>query len=233
LNRKKIPRVATQLRQPQTGLSEVPGINKSEIYLKEYLMSCYMIFCVSAITSMVSGIIFFTDDDSKILFQSTPDDSTNKSTQVKWRSVNDNVMGGLSEGRAKINNDKNLEFYGKLSLENNGGFASIRTIPTQLNLKKDDTIVIRVKGDGRSYFLNLYIPSKQIAFSYRSPFQTKKDQWLEIQLPIKDFYATSFGRKVNVNLDINAVNSIGLLLSDKKSGEFNLKVDWIKVGKFN
>jgi hypothetical protein len=66
----------------------------------------------------------------------------------QWQAVNDGVMGGVSEGRFRITPDKKLEFFGTLSLENNGGFASVRTKPTELNLKAGDAIVVRAKGDG-------------------------------------------------------------------------------------
>ena len=87
----------------------------------------------------------------------------------KWQAVNDGVMGGASDGRFKITDDKTLEFFGTLSLENNGGFASIRTRPTELGIQAGDTLVARVKGDGREYVLNIYTKSRRMAFSYRAP----------------------------------------------------------------
>jgi NADH dehydrogenase [ubiquinone] 1 alpha subcomplex assembly factor 1 len=51
-------------------------------------------------------------------------------TAQKWQAVNDGVMGGVSDGRFRITNEKTLEFFGTLSLESNGGFASVRTKPT-------------------------------------------------------------------------------------------------------
>ena len=65
-------------------------------------------------------------------------------------------MGGRSNGRFKINDDKKMEFFGMLSLENNGGFASVRARGAKLGLEKDDVIVARVRGDGRQYNFNLY-----------------------------------------------------------------------------
>ena len=55
----------------------------------------------------------------------------------------------------KTTEKKTLEFYGTLSLENNGGFASVRTKAKKLGLEKDDVIVVRVRGDGRDYSINL------------------------------------------------------------------------------
>ena len=45
----------------------------------------------------------------------------------KWYALNDNVMGGVSNGNVTKNNANNLSFWGKLSSENRGGFASCRT----------------------------------------------------------------------------------------------------------
>ena len=33
-----------------------------------------------------------------------------------WQTVNDGVMGGRSDGRFKVNEDKKMEFFGTLSL---------------------------------------------------------------------------------------------------------------------
>ena len=56
-------------------------------------------------------------------------------SQNEWEIVNDNVMGGVSIGDFKIQNNR-LIFFGKLSSKFNGGFASIRTISFFLNLEK-------------------------------------------------------------------------------------------------
>ncbi len=41
--------------------------------------------------------------------------------------VNDGVMGGLSKGDPAVSKQQKLVFKGGISLENNGGFSSIRT----------------------------------------------------------------------------------------------------------
>ena len=66
----------------------------------------------------------------------------------QWQTINDGVMGGRSDGRYKMNKDDNMEFFGTLSLDNNGGFASVRCRGTKLGLAKGDSIVARVRGDG-------------------------------------------------------------------------------------
>jgi monofunctional biosynthetic peptidoglycan transglycosylase len=158
-------------------------------------------------------------------------DFTGADATKEWQPVNDGVMGGVSEGKFKITDTKTMEFFGTLSLENNGGFASVRTKAKKLGLEKGDTVIAKVKGDGREYSLNLYLNKPLIASSYRATVQTKKDEWIEVKVPLGKFEATSFGRIVK---DAGAVkpeevNALGFMLSDKKAGPFKLEVEWIKV----
>ena len=146
-----------------------------------------------------------------------------------WQTVNDGVMGGRSVGRYKISSNGELEFFGTLSLANNGGFASVRSRGRSLGLQAGDAIVLRVRGDGRKYSFNLYTPSRRMAFSYRTDFQTQKDDWVEVTLPLERFVATSFGRRVRSTLRPEDVSGVGIVLGDKKPGPFKLQVDWIKV----
>jgi NADH dehydrogenase [ubiquinone] 1 alpha subcomplex assembly factor 1 len=149
----------------------------------------------------------------------------------QWQAVNDGVMGGVSDGRFKITDGKTLEFFGTLSLENNGGFASVRTRPGELGLSDGDDLVVRVKGDGREYVLNLYTKSRRTAFSYRAPLPTTKDEWTVVAIPLEDFIPTSFGRQVQGMgpVEPEQITSIGFMLSDKKPGKFRLNVGWVKV----
>lgn len=123
-------------------------------------------------------------------------------------------MGGISDGRFQITPDSTLEFFGTLSLENNGGFASVRTNPTDLNIKAGDTIVARVKGDGREYVLNIYTKSRRMAFSYRALLPTTKDEWTEVRVPLADFIPTAFGRQVQGMgpVEPDQINGLGFML---------------------
>ena len=149
-----------------------------------------------------------------------------------WQTVNDGVMGGRSDGRFKINEDKKMEFFGTLSLENNGGFASVRARGTKLDLENGDSIVARVRGDGREYNFNLYAQRNLGGYSYRQSFKTKKDEWIEVSLPVDKFVATWRGRVFpNEKLDPSKVMGLGILVGDKKAGPFKLEVEWIKASQ--
>ena len=149
----------------------------------------------------------------------------------QWQAVNDGVMGGVSDGRFTITDEKTLEFSGTLSLENNGGFASVRTKATDLDIEAGDTLVVRVKGDGREYVLNLYTKSRRMAFSYRAPLPTTKDEWTEVRVPLEDFIPTAFGRRVQGMGPVgpDQINGLGFMLSDKKPGKFRMQVEWVRV----
>ena len=175
---------------------------------------------------ILMGSMVMADDKPQPLF-----DFTGADAAKEWQAVNDGVMGGVSEGKFKLTDKKTMEFFGTLSLENNGGFASVRTKAKKLGLEKSDTVVAKVRGDGREYTLNLYLNKPLVAFSYRAAVQTKKDEWIEVKVPLDKFEATSFGRVVK---DAGAVkpdevNALGFLLGDKKAGPFKLEVEWIKV----
>ena len=158
-------------------------------------------------------------------------DFTGADSAKDWQTVNDGVMGGVSEGKFKITDTKTMEFLGTLSLANNGGFASVRTKAKKLGLEKGDTLVAKVKGDGREYHMNLSVPTFQIAYNYRAVFQTKKDEWIEVKLPLDKFEATSFGQVVKNAGQVKptSVNGLGFMLSDKKAGPFKMEVESIKV----
>jgi monofunctional biosynthetic peptidoglycan transglycosylase len=183
-------------------------------------------FLVTSVTLLLSGAFLMADDKPRVLFEFTGADAAKD-----WQTVNDGVMGGVSEGNFKITDKSTLEFSGTLSLENNGGFASVRTKAQKLGLEKGDTLVARVKGDGRDYSINLYLTKPLMAFSYRAAVPTKKDEWIEVKVPLDKFEATSFGRVVK---DAGAVKpdevaAVGFLLGDKKAGPFRLEVEWIQV----
>ena len=108
------------------------------------------------------GSSLMADDTPKVLLDFSGADSIKE-----WQTINDGVMGGVSEGKFKITDKKTLEFFGTLSLENNGGFASVRTKAKKLGLEKGDTLVAKVRGDGREWHkLKPYLTSFSALFSF-------------------------------------------------------------------
>jgi len=182
--------------------------------------------CALGFVFILMGSFVMAEDTLKVLF-----DFTGADAAKEWQSVNDGVMGGVSDGKFKMVERKTMEFFGTLSLANNGGFASVRTNAKKLGLEKGDVLVARVRGDGREYSLNLYLNKPLVAFSYRANVETKKDEWIEIKVPLDSFEAVSFGRLVNNAGAVKPeeINALGFTLGDKKAGPFKMEVEWIKV----
>ena len=149
--------------------------------------------------------------------------------ELKWQAVNDGVMGGLSKGDFDLKDSSALSFNGDISLDNNGGFSSIRSYGSTYDLSKYTGIKLRVKGDGRKYYLTSRCNGGRM-LAYWSPIQPEKGKWVTVKIPFSSFYATSFGRKIpGLKLNTQKVTSVGFMLYDKKAGEFELEVDWIKA----
>src|SRR3954454_13929322 len=79
------------------------------------------------------------DDGGRMLFEFARPDAAQA-----WQPINDGVMGGASDGRFQITEQGTMEFFGTLSLENNGGFASVRSRRSDLGLNRDDMLLIRL-----------------------------------------------------------------------------------------
>lgn len=122
--------------------------------------------CLTVCSALLMVTTVLAENPPRTLF-----DFTGADAAKEWQSVNDGVMGGVSEGKFKITETKTMEFFGTLSLENNGGFASVRTKAKKLGLEKGDTVVAKVRGDGREYTLNLYVNKPLIPMSPLLPIQ--------------------------------------------------------------
>lgn len=149
----------------------------------------------------------------------------------RWISIDDNVMGGISKGGIAITEDSCLQFSGSLSLENNGGFASIRTRPSDFDLSGYSGIRIRVKGDGRSYQFRIRVDDRYDGIAFKQDFRTVDNVWLEFDLPFGLFIPTYRGRVPSNVGPLNAaeIMQVGFMVADKSAGPFKLTVAEIKA----
>lgn len=149
-----------------------------------------------------------------------------------WRIVNDGVMGGRSKGQFSMTDAGTLRFQGTLSLENNGGFSSLRTEELSLDLSGQAGLAMRVRGDGRTYQLRLGSDARYrgMEVSFQADFPTEKGKWLEVKVPFDQLEGSWRGRSLKDKVfNAKKVRRLGLLLADKKAGPFTLEVDWIRT----
>ena len=148
-----------------------------------------------------------------------------------WELVNDDVMGGVSTSQFQLLTNGGAVFSGTVRLENNGGFASVRSSSMRENLSGLAAFVLRVRGDGRRYKFSARTGAGFDTPLYQCSFTTKQGEWEEHRLAFSDFVPTFRGRVLSGEppLDPAKVMSIGFLIADQQAGSFRLEIAWIKA----
>jgi len=159
-------------------------------------------------------------------------DFSDLSQILRWRPVNDVIMGGMSSGSIHQCGSAYAVFSGFVSLEQGGGFASVRTLPGDYDLERFREMVLSVKGDGKRYKINITDDSLSQGILHQARFQTRAGEWMEIHIPFADFVPTYRGRQLDNHkrLDKKSVRTFGLMISEGQAGEFSLDVASIGVG---
>ena len=144
-----------------------------------------------------------------------------------WRSVNDGVMGGISSGRM-LQNGEQLMFTGELSLENNGGFSSVRRLVKQ-DLSGANRIRMEVRGDGREYQFRIRQNNRFDGVAWSAVFNAE-DDWQSVEMALDQFIPVFRGRIVPQAGPVVAseIQQIGFLLADKNAGPFKLEIRHIE-----
>lgn len=147
--------------------------------------------------------------------------------QQRWQISNDTVMGGISRSQVRVNAGV-LTFNGQLSLENNGGFASVwRQINDALNTE-DSIVRINARGDGRVYQLRFRLADAR-GISYTAQFTTTQ-QWQWHSFTESDFKPVWRGRTVigAPPMRFDKIVAVGILLADKVAGSFTVELQQIE-----
>lgn len=181
----------------------------------KFLPSTLLIFLLMSACSTQKPMLDFSNDQGDPI----------------WHIVNDGVMGGRSSCSLNYDEAGNALWKGMISLENNGGFSSIRSPLTDYKLAKYSGLKIRIKGDGRKYGFTLQTSRRWNGVSYFSYFKTKADEWTEIEVPFDSFEGTMLGTPLPSIpvLDPDRIKEIGVILYDKKAGSFTTEIDWVDV----
>ena len=157
-------------------------------------------------------------------------DFNNESNLENWVIVDDVVMGGRSSGTFGLNADGHGVFQGAVSLENNGGFSSVRYRFQKMPTKGSTKVVIQLKGDGKKYQFRIKANSSDY-YSYISSFETN-GQWQDIEISLKDMYPSFRGRRLDQpNFSADSIEEVAFLIGNKKKEEFKLLLDKIELQK--
>lgn len=146
----------------------------------------------------------------------------------RWYVVDDGVMGGRSQGNFSISKKGIGVFEGTVSLENNGGFSSLRyRLPQTLQIDQKQ-IKIYLKGDGKKYQFRIKRASRDY-HSYIFDFQTS-GEWEEIIVSLTQMYPAYRGRNLNMDdYPADQIDEITFLIGNKKPESFRLEIAKIEL----
>lgn len=149
----------------------------------------------------------------------------------EWRSVDDVVMGGVSRSFLQPAAPGIARFSGAVSLEYGGGFASVRTEPRAWQTGGATALLLRCFGDGRTYKFTVRSDDRYDGVQYQARFTPARGSWTIVRLPIASFAPTFRGRQVTDAgpLRPEHIRRLGLMVSDKQAGPFELLIDWVGV----
>ena len=149
-----------------------------------------------------------------------------------WHAIDDRVMGGVSASRMLHDAAGHGVFTGEVSLDNNGGFASVRA-PAEAQEGAADAraCLLEVRGDGRRYKFNLRSDDGFDGVTHQAAFQPPAGEWAVIRLPLAGFAATWRGRPASAGpISAAQIRQVGLLIADRQAGPFRLDVREIALG---
>ena len=152
-------------------------------------------------------------------------DFTTGSADLGWYVVNDNVMGGHSEGDFRVGDDE-LHFAGSTNTSG-GGFSSIRTKRLELDLSQYAGIRLRIKGDGRRYTWRLATNARWRGgeIGYWADFETRDGQWHTVDVPFSSFDPGYRGTRLDgPELDPANIRGMGLMIYDGRDGRFDVRL---------
>jgi len=187
------------------------------------------------LTFLVTGFLLMTPNGTPPDADETADapaaaerlitDFTNATADLGWYVVNDNVMGGRSEGGFRESSGE-LFFAGRTNT-NGGGFSSIRSGPLALDLSGHAGIRLRVLGDGRRYTWRLTTDARVYGreVAYWADFDTVDGEWQTVDIPFSSFVPRFRGSVLNgPALDTARITGMGLMIYDKRDGPFELRL---------
>lgn len=155
-------------------------------------------------------------------------DFTKDADLQKWYVVDDTVMGGVSAGKMGLDAEGNGLFQGHVSLDNNGGFSSIRYDAGKTKLQEYKKFVIKLRGDGKAYQFWVKTKSNDY-YSYIFSFETTGN-WQNIEIPFSSMVPSFRGRTLDIaNFPGDDLEEIGFLIGNKKEENFKLAIDKISV----
>ena len=130
------------------------------------------------VMALLTSFMSATTDRPPALFDFGKGEVTN------WRSLNDGVMGGRSIGVVDYTRGT-MTWAGKVSLENNGGFSSVRSPWGRRDLSDFDSVTMRCRtttGETDAFTLTMEVSEQWWMPYWKANFEVESE-WTEVTLP--------------------------------------------------
>lgn len=166
-----------------------------------------------------------TDKSLRIDFGSSPGKSQ------EWVLLSDNVMGGVSRSTVEYT-DNSVVLSGTISLDNFGGFSSVKTRYNSVDLSAYKGVKIRFKSENQRFAFTLEDSQNWTRPNYKKEFSASRENvWEEVTLNFSDFKEMVIGEPTGKSFDSARLKNIvrmGIMTNEKKPGPFSLEVDYIE-----
>jgi hypothetical protein len=144
-----------------------------------------------------------------------------------WRIVNDTVMGGRSQSQVQYTDDSAI-FKGRVSLENNGGFASFRSAYGQWDLTLYNTLHIRYRSKGFDMAWTMKDQRPYYEPTFRGELPNTKGEWTTVTFTLRELQAHRLGKPLDYTLSNQQLKNIiqlGIISNEKRAGDFEFEID--------
>ena len=136
-----------------------------------------------------------------------------------WSRVNDTVMGGRSSSSLDWQRDDTLLWRGRLSLENNGGFVSIRSDAGWSDWSGYDGIEVVLEAKGREVEITMQRRDVRVrAGGYYAAVPTNAQGETRVFIPFEAFQlaasASQYGAPPQGGL--GSAGGMGMMIADKQ-----------------
>jgi len=167
----------------------------------------------------------YSDDALVINFGETSED--------RWYTVNDTVMGGVSSGVLTYG-ESSLVFEGIVSTDSNGGFTSIRSPNETTNLSMYSKAIIRLRSEGQPFSIILAHNPYWFQDQYKFDISVDTTDWTVVEIPLSEFevYSSQNGYPYGTGEMMTSETSTEILHMEFMSelfedGAFRFEVDFI------
>lgn len=148
-----------------------------------------------------------------------------------WVMISDNIMGGITKSTLEYQ-ENTLNLSGNISLDNFGGFSSVKTRFNNVDLSAYKGIRIRHKSSNQTFAFTLEDTKNWTLPNYKGDFFNKKqDEWEISTIYFKDFKQYQIGEPTGEKLNLERLKNIvrmGVITTDKREGPFSLEIDYIE-----